>query len=80
LVPEEVALPAPGSQGIELRTAVPVLGPYLDDPLETMLLPDDEVDWAKYHEICPFGVPELKEENPTSAGSSHVGLRGCWCL
>ena len=62
LLPEKVALPAPGSQGIELTTAVPVLGVYLNDPLGTMLLPDDEVNWTKYHEIRPFGVPELKEE------------------
>ena len=62
LLPEKVALPAPGSQGIELTTAVPVLGAYLNDPLGTMLLPDDEVNWTKYHEIRPFGVPELKEE------------------
>ena len=62
LVPGQVALPKPGSCPIDIRSLVPKLRAYLDDPIHTMTLDDGEVDWEKYNSITPYGAPELNNK------------------
>ena len=62
LVPKEVSLPPPGTTPVALTSVAPSTKHYLDD-MESMLLPDEEIDWDEYDNIKPFASPELNSKS-----------------
>ena len=76
IVPEDVALPPPGSKPKRLEDLSPSCKRFLEASANRMLLHDSEVDWDTYHAIKPYMDPALRSKKTALRLVLRLALAG----
>lgn len=61
--PDSVSLPEVGAEPAPISTMCQEVGAFVERPQETMLLPENEIDWDRYYKIRPYACPGLHDRS-----------------
>lgn len=75
--PDSVSLPEVGAEPAPISTMCQEVGAFVERPQETMLLPENEVDWDRYYKIRPYACPASTIAPPSSSLRFDYTLLGC---